>query len=352
MIKKIILLAFAAGALLLASQKEKTSATFNHGEWDKSSLTFQGACNGDCHLIQAEICNTGDGDMAGPVDFEVWYAASGNPKNGINVGGGQVPALESGECTDLHFDPQASGNYMFKAFQRPGHPGKGELWSEDCHLEGCEEEPTPTPRHTPTPTPTGHQEPTPTPTLPPDHPTPTPTLTPTPTVIPEPTPTHQPEIGGPVNGGQPGPAGPSVCTASVPSAPILTNVISSGVGQVNLLWTAVTPVTHYSISYGLSPQNYIYGVDNTGNVTSFTVGSLDPGVRYCFAVRAVNDCAPSGPSNEICTGKVLGTGQVLGVSTLGATGSFAKDFFQILFIMGSVCLGLGLKLFLPAKKLA
>jgi len=107
-----------------------------------------------------------------------------------------------------------------------------------------------------------------------------------------------------------------------------------------LAWTAVSPVTHYSISYGLSSGNYIYGVSNTGNVTSFTVGGLDSGAGYCFAVRAVHDCAPSGLSNEICTGEVLG--QVLGVTTLADTGSFTNELFYILFIIGSVCLSLHL----------
>jgi len=120
----------------------------------------------------------------------------------------------------------------------------------------------------------------------------------------------------------------------------------------------VEPVTHYSISYGLISRNYIYGVPNTGKVTFFTVGSLRSGVNYCFAVRAINDCAPSELSNEICTGAVLGVatgGKVLGVSTLGETGAFDEQIGQILFIIGCLCLSLGLRLLTPlpaGKKLA
>lgn len=198
----------------------------------------------------------------------------------------------------------------------------------------------PPPCVTPTPTPTSGI-PTPTPTIPSE-------VTPTPTSIPSPTPTPLPEVGGP----PPGPGVPPVCGAAVSPAPTLLSVTPSGAGQVDLAWTVVSPVTHYSISYGLTSGNYIYGVSNTGNVTSFIVGGLDPAAIYCFAVRGVNDCAPSGLSNEICTGEVLGVGQVLGVTTLGPTGSFPETLFQILFIIGCVCVSAGLKLFLPAKRLA
>lgn len=196
----------------------------------------------------------------------------------------------------------------------------------ECPCPGC---PPFCPSPTPTPTPTIEATPTPTPTL--VEPTPTPTLPPS------------------KDGGDGGPGEPWVCGASVPDAPTLLSATKRG-SESDLSWTAVDLATHYAISYGLSSGNYIYGVDNTGNVTSFTVGGLDPAADYCFAVRAVNDCAPSGLSNEICTGEVLG--QVLGVTTLADTGDFAENLFYVLFIMGSVCAGVGLKLFLPVKKLA
>jgi len=134
----------------------------------------------------------------------------------------------------------------------------------------------------------------------------------------------------------------------VPAAPVLLSASKSG-SEAILAWTAVDPVTHYNLSYGLSSGNYQYGVSNTGNVTNYNVGGLDPAADYCFIVRAVNDCAPSNPSNEICTGRATG-GQVLGASTLADTGSLTDEIMQILFIIGSVCFGLGLKLFLPFKK--
>jgi hypothetical protein len=178
-------------------------------------------------------------------------------------------------------------------------------------------------------------------------PTPTPTETmPSPT----PTPTTPPSEGGP-SGPSGNAGGPWSCGATIPGAPTLLSATKSG-GNTALVWTAVNPVTHYSLAYGLTSGDYPYGLSNTGNVTSYTVGGLDPAADYCFVVRAVNDCAPSDPSNEICTGRVLGAGQVLGATTLAATGSFSENLLYLLFIMGSVCSGLGLRLLLPAKKLA
>lgn len=221
---------------------------------------------------------------------------------------------------------------------------RGETWCEFLREwcgRWCPPCPTPTPTPTPSPTPTPPPEVTPTSTPPPVEPTPTPSLPPPPT----PTPTSPPPVGGP-----PGPPGPPVCGAATPSAPTLISATRLSPEQADLSWTQVTPVTHYSILYGLTSGNYLYGVANTGNVTSFAVGGLDSAADYCFAVRAVNDCAPSALSNEICTGVVVG--RVLGVTTLADTGSFADELFQILFIIGSVCVGVGLKLFLPAKRLA
>lgn len=208
--------------------------------------------------------------------------------------------------------------------------------------------PTPTPSEIPILTPTPTSTPTPVELTPTPTPEIQPTATPTPTPIPE-TP--------PVSVGGLGWAEALHCGVTVPPTSTLLSANRLSGDQTSLSWAAVFPVTHYSISYGLSSGNYIYGVSNTGNVTSFTVGGLQTGIDYCFAVQAVNDCAPSGLSNEICPGKVLGvtTGKVLGVSTLGATGGFSGQIGQILFIIGCVCFSCGLRLLTPcllAKKLA
>lgn len=104
--------------------------------WDKSSLTFvtskkQSVNEGQCTPINATIKNGGDGDMQGPVNYEVWWAEKGNPKDGVKVSGGKVRALKSGESMTLSYKSNKDGNYKFKAYQSTGHPGQGELWSDD-----------------------------------------------------------------------------------------------------------------------------------------------------------------------------------------------------------------------------
>jgi hypothetical protein len=113
-------------------------------------------------------------------------------------------------------------------------------------------------------------------------------------------------------------AGAPVCDSAKPPTPALLSVARSG-STATIRWTAVTPATHYSIYYGTKPNNYIYGVANTGNVTSFTIGSLDPATEYFFQVRAVNNCMPSEPSGSTGGGQVLGasTGEVLGLASTG-----------------------------------
>jgi len=199
----------------------------------------------------------------------------------------------------------------------------------------CQPSPTPTPTVSPTPTPTGILTPTP---------TTEPSVTPTPTSSPTPTPTSPPSSGnGGGGGGGVGGGQPYSCPAPTPETPRLISLNRPAGDKVNLTWSAVSDVTHYALAYGLINQGYTFGVANTGNVTTFQVGGLDPAQNYCFAVQAVNDCAPSAFSNQLCTGKAISTGQVLGASTLAATGSLHEELFNLCFIIGAVCLAFGLK---------
>ena len=110
-------------------------------EWDRSSLYFGASCEGDCDEITATVCNGDDSeDMDGPSTWELYWIATGNPKDGVVIASGTIDALAAGECQVLTYDPGdnpngASGNYMFKAYQRPGHRGTGELWSDACELD-------------------------------------------------------------------------------------------------------------------------------------------------------------------------------------------------------------------------
>ncbi len=112
-------------------------------DWDKSSLKFidQG---GDCDEIWAEIMNGQDSeDMKDTVQYKVYYSPTGNPKpehGGTVVATGTVSELESGASEALTYNPTEPGKYMFWASQRPGHPGQGELWSDEISVNNCEEE--------------------------------------------------------------------------------------------------------------------------------------------------------------------------------------------------------------------
>lgn len=190
--------------------------------------------------------------------------------------------------------------------------------------------------------PTCPPKPTPTEVIP----TPTPEE-PTPTLPSEPIPTVPPSVGGPPGEAPPEGGGPPVCGAQTPPVPHLKSVTTIKISEVELVWDPVEPVTHYSLSYGPSAGNYLYGVPNTGKVTSFRVGALGSG-NYCFIVRAVNDCAPSDPSNELCTGRAAP--QVLGISVLGATGEVVNLAWQTLFIIGVVCASLGVRICLSGQR--
>lgn len=127
-------------------------------------------------------------------------------------------------------------------------------------------------------------------------------------------------------------AGAEMCTAERPDAPFLISVQRNG-SEATLNWTKVEKATHYMISYGKAVGSYDYGVPNTGNVTSYTVGGLNANDDYYFIVYAVNDCMPSEPSSD----KPIGGGMVLGWA---ATGNM--ETIAILFVAGLVVIALGI----------
>ncbi|WP_077324511.1 amyloid fiber anchoring/assembly protein TapA [Virgibacillus siamensis] len=113
------------------------------GQWDKSSLeslTGSGdygfSCKNGVFELYSYIKNkNGSEPMAGPSKFEVQYAPDGQkgpnkPHPGEIIFEGVIPALDSGEKAKLVFetDNLQPGKYVFKAYQRPGHPGKSTPW--------------------------------------------------------------------------------------------------------------------------------------------------------------------------------------------------------------------------------
>lgn len=117
---------------------------------------------------------------------------------------------------------------------------------------------------------------------------------------PEPTPTPPPPPP------PPPPDNPPVCPASSPTSTPTLGGFQASATSVMLTWNSVGPVTHYSLRYGTSPGDYQYGATNIGNVISFEVKDLQPGVAYYFQVTGVNDCAAGHWSNEFTPGQVLG----------------------------------------------
>lgn len=106
------------------------------GNWDKSSLKFTSSYGNNSTGIFATIQNgAGSEDMDGPSKYEVYWIASGNPKDGTIEASGTIPALASGASETLTFNTTKPGVYKFKAYQRNGHPGKGVLWSGSIEVD-------------------------------------------------------------------------------------------------------------------------------------------------------------------------------------------------------------------------
>lgn len=89
------------------------------------------------------------------------------------------------------------------------------------------------------------------------------------------------------------------CNNSAPSMVWPFWARSAGGGAVDLTWGAVNQATSWTVSYGVAPGKYIYGVSNfgDGNSRSFRISALPSGVYY-FVMRANNGCKPGPFSNE------------------------------------------------------
>lgn len=67
----------------------------------------------------------------------------------------------------------------------------------------------------------------------------------------------------------------------------------SSTGTVTLIWNDNATANHYHIVYGTAPGQYVYGVQNVPftplNASAYTIGALQSGRRYYFALVAVRD---------------------------------------------------------------
>jgi hypothetical protein len=147
LIRKLTKVFYGLGALLLITGMLLSAIAI------PVQASFVGQCSGDCDQIWVTICNSGSGDMTAPVDWDLFYAPSGDPKNGgWIIASGTVGPLVAGACTDIRYDPVQTGSYKFRADQSEGHPGgpgglpaKPVIWSDTCSVI-CKvpTEPTPT----------------------------------------------------------------------------------------------------------------------------------------------------------------------------------------------------------------
>lgn len=157
--------------------------------------------------------------------------------------------------------------------------------------------------------------------------TPTPSLTPTPTITPvSPTPTQTPSSSNNNNGGGGGGGNPSApsCSDQKPNGgPYNLQVKYGPAGQATLTWEpSLGPVSGYNIAYSTDPGTKMFGVPNTGNVTSFTVSGLS-GTNYYWWVTPINGCMPGDPVQP-------GGPAVLGLSTTSSnTNVVLMEFAQL-----------------------
>lgn len=216
--------------------------------------------------------------------------------------------------------PQHEEHGDYRPYEGPmkdnGHPDNFNNWADDwCADNSGDPEPTPTPEQ--------NAEPTPTPT-------------------PETNNSSEENDDSDEN---------SECSAQAPtSAPELT-IEEIRTNSVVLKWTAVEPVTNYTIRYGHESGNYIFGVSDTGNVTTYEVNLLNEEQTYYFQVAGVNHCAQGPWSNEVSKRSrlVLGaststSGYVLGAIHLPVAAGFAGmdliDFASKVGVLGFVFFGL------------
>lgn len=89
--------------------------------------------------------------------------------------------------------------------------------------------------------------------------------------------------------------------ASRQNTPFQANAPPSG-ASVQVSWDAVSGATSYRVYYGtntgLYDQAFGSGI-NVGNVTTYTINGLSPGVTYYIAVTASDGSNESDFGNEI-----------------------------------------------------
>lgn len=103
--------------------------------------------------------------------------------------------------------------------------------------------------------------------------------------------------------GSGGSSTPGPCTNQPPNqAPHLFEIRRLG-AKAELYFTPVQPLTSYTVSYGVKPDELIHGfswdTSHTGGAVKVMVDHLDPKKPYTFKVRGSNGCMPGNWSNAL-----------------------------------------------------
>lgn len=96
-------------------------STPSDDKWEKSSLqevTQGGTCEKG---IYASFTNTGESVDHELTKYEVYWSATGNPKNGTKVSEGTFPIPHKGEVYEINYQPTENGYYKFRAYHEVGH---------------------------------------------------------------------------------------------------------------------------------------------------------------------------------------------------------------------------------------
>lgn len=97
-----------------------------------SSLVFTSGCSGSCELVGATVCNAGPADMKEPVEWRLYFNASGSPDAGAVIFSGRLGPLAVGTCTDMEYAPRLAGSYAYAVRQEASVAGQKTVWSSAC----------------------------------------------------------------------------------------------------------------------------------------------------------------------------------------------------------------------------
>jgi hypothetical protein len=103
---------------------------------------------------------------------------------------------------------------------------------------------------------------------------------------------------------------PTLASADISTGPIgsfmLKTTPGPNSGQITLSWQSNSNINNYDVLYGPTPGNYLWGAQNIGNVTSYTVGGLTPGQRYYFVIQPDSTPPYGGYYSDQVTGVAAG----------------------------------------------